>query len=358
MKKIATKLPSLGKTFQVINIVLFRLSTQYATFNPVAFAPLLGILIPCCVVAQTPKTSIVEHFTNSNCGVCAATNPSIRTTMQPYLGTTLHLTFYPSSPYSNCFFSVQNPVENDARTNYYGLYGGTPQLAANGNSVTRQNLGAALATASTQTSNFSIAARQTRLTTDSVKVRVVVKKLAADATTSALIFAGVAEDTIAQTTGNSEMKHFDVFRKGLTSMVGNAITLPTTIGDSLVLLYKYKIGTAWNTQRLNAIVILQNTNKSVINAHKSPKIAAIVGTENIVFDEKQYLTPNPASLYLSWSENEYFDAIEIFDISGKIVLHEENPRGKIDVQHLENGFYIAKLKQNNQFFAQKIIISR
>jgi hypothetical protein len=81
-----------------------------------------------------PQTAIVNHFTNSRCGVCANRNPGFYTNLRQQTNT-LHIAFHPSSPYSTCVFSIENPSENDDRTNFYGIYGGTPRLVINGNVI-------------------------------------------------------------------------------------------------------------------------------------------------------------------------------------------------------------------------------
>jgi hypothetical protein len=82
-------------------------------------------------LAQVPKKVVVEHFTNTRCSVCASRNPGFYNNYKTQAGV-IHLAIHPSSPYAACVLSQHNPVENDARTNYYGVYGGTPVLVIQG----------------------------------------------------------------------------------------------------------------------------------------------------------------------------------------------------------------------------------
>ena len=84
-----------------------------------------------CAMAQVPKKVIVEHFTNTKCSVCASRNPGFYTNLNAQSGV-IHLAIHPSSPYAACVLSMHNPVENDGRTNYYSIYGGTPRLVIQG----------------------------------------------------------------------------------------------------------------------------------------------------------------------------------------------------------------------------------
>src|SRR4051812_23780642 len=81
--------------------------------------------------AQVPKKIVVEHFTNTNCSICASKNPGFYANLssQPNIQ---HIAVHPSSPYPACMLSQHNVTENDARTNYYGVYGSTPRFIING----------------------------------------------------------------------------------------------------------------------------------------------------------------------------------------------------------------------------------
>jgi len=86
------------------------------------------------ISAQVEKKVIVEHFTNSRCSVCAGRNPAFFQNLDNHPDV-LHIAIHPSSPYSNCLLNNNNPEENDARTNYYGIYGSTPKLVIQGENI-------------------------------------------------------------------------------------------------------------------------------------------------------------------------------------------------------------------------------
>src|SRR5260221_7207968 len=78
-------------------------------------------------LAQVAKKIIVEHFTNTDCSICAALDPGFYANLNAHPGV-LHLSIHPSAPYPNGLLYKQNATANDARTNYYGVYGSTPRL--------------------------------------------------------------------------------------------------------------------------------------------------------------------------------------------------------------------------------------
>jgi hypothetical protein len=311
---------------------------------------LTSLIIIASVVtkAQIAKTNIVEHFTNSNCSICANQNPGIYTTLgnNPSV---LHITYHPSAPYASCVFSMANPIENDARTNFYNIYGGTPRLIVNGVLTTTANLSSTLSSLSTGMTNFYVKTTQQFITPDSILVNVIVKKIAADTMTQALLFAGAKQDTINQTTGNGESIHQDVFRKGLTSMTGDMITLPTTINDSTLYTFSYKVGPTWNANQMKSISILQHTStKAVINAAESVNVISI---PTLVLEQQLSNTvifPNPATNKLnikSLNANTYYN---ILTMEGRYIIKKSKLNTTIDITTLPIGQYILQLQSTKE----------
>src|SRR5690606_21633741 len=115
-----------------------------------------------------------------------------------------------------------------------------------------------------------------------VNTEVVIKKIAEDDITDALLFVGAVEDTIYQTTNNGETIHYDVFRKTLTAIGGNTISMPIMVGDSVVFNLEYEPGINWQRDQLRSIGILQEINKNVINSARSnslPDVAASIAED-------------------------------------------------------------------------------
>ena len=96
------------------------------------FSTVVFLLLTIAAQAQeVPRRVVVEHFTNSRCGICANRNPAFYTNLNSQEGV-LHISYHPSSPYSNCVLHQANAAENDGRTNYYDIYGSTPKLVIQG----------------------------------------------------------------------------------------------------------------------------------------------------------------------------------------------------------------------------------
>lgn len=321
------------------------------------FLSALTLLIGLLTQAQITKTNIVEHFTNSNCSICANQNPGIYSTLGSNPNV-LHITFHPSSPYASCVFSMANPTENDARTNFYNIYGGTPRLVVNGNVITTANLSSTLTNLNTSLTNYQVYATQELITSDSILVNVVIKKIASDTMTQALLFVGAKQDTVIQTTGNGESIHQDVFRKGLTNMNGNNINLPSNINDSTLFTFSYSVEPTWTASRMQTIVIVQDLNKQVINSAESTNIQSIPTTvqENTFEELKVY--PNPSSENIIIQSNNQYTTYKIFSLQGKLIANGNLINNQISLTQISNGIYFLKLVSNGNSIILKIQIQK
>ena len=164
--------------------------------------------------SQTNQTVIVEHFTNSRCGICAARNPALFDLLNDY-PEVLHIAYHPSAPYSSCIFSQHNPSENDDRTNYYGIYGGTPRVVVQGEVISPQNpllMASQIEEKLGQAADFTISVEQMQHTNEEADVTIVVKKTGDADFDNLNLYAIVSEKEVAYNAPNGETDHHDVFR--------------------------------------------------------------------------------------------------------------------------------------------------
>ena len=304
------------------------------------------------VSGQVPKKVVVEHFTNTKCSICASKNPGFYTNLNNQTGV-IHVAFHPSSPYAACALSMHNPVENDGRTNYYSIYGSTPRLVIQGVVISS---GANYSSPSIftpylgQTSPASIKIYQYKYGTDSIRSRVVIKTEAAHTLGNLSLFVALAEDTINYTGSNGEPVHYDVFRKSLTGTSGVSITLPATVGDSVVYTMSSPTNAAWNFSRIFTLVILQDAvTKAVI---QSENISA--KTNNLATGIKdEFLKDLNAAVFFSENTiNVDIDKIignldfELYDISGRRLLEKDIKANSehFNVSTISPGVYLYLIK--------------
>lgn len=310
------------------------------------------------VDAQVPKKVIVEHFTNTRCGICAIRNPGFYSNYASQSGV-IHLAVHPSSPYSNCALSMHNPSQNDARTNYYGIFGGTPRLVIQGQVISS---GADYSAASlfapylNQISVLSVKIRQTKFGTDSIRSTIVIKAVATHTYTNLQLFVALTEDTVFYTGSNGEPKHYDVFRKSLSGTSGNSIFVPTTVGDSAVFVYSSVANSAWVFSRITTLAILQDAStKAVIQSENIPSTSStlVTGLANSSLNNVNvtaYFFEN--KLILDQKNLEQENTLSIYDVTGKLRLYKQlsDTNETISLEQLNAGIYIYTIKSNTGLF--------
>jgi Secretion system C-terminal sorting domain len=319
-------------------------------------------LIAAPVIAQVPKKTIVEHFTNTKCGVCASRNPGFYTNLSSQSGV-LHLAIHPSSPYSGCLLYQQNNTENDARTNYYGVYGGTPRLVINGSVISSSANYAdnALFTPYLQQlSPASIKISQIKYGTDSIRSRIVIKTVANHTLGGLSLFVLLAEDTLNYTGSNGEPKHYDVFRKALSSTSGISVTLPSVIGDSLVFSGKATVQSFWNFSRINTMAILQETtNKALVQAAKysTPTLSTTTGTDEFSNLPELRAYPNPGKGVFYFNST-ITGQIEVRNALGQLVFAQQNWKetDSINLSGNSEGLYFLTVTDKNGLQAKSKLI--
>lgn len=312
------------------------------------FFILLTSLGPLVLTAQVAKKNVVEHFTNSNCSVCATRNPGFYANLNRQANV-LHLAVHPSSPYSSCRLYQQNDAANDARTNYYGIYGGTPRLVINGSVIPPGNDYAANSLFTpfiNQTSPVSIRIEQRKFSLDSVQSKIIIKTVATHNLNNASLFVSLAENTVNHSGNNGESIHYDVFRKSLTTATGQSITIPRTIGDSVVVVLSSPSNAVWNFNKIYTLAILQETaSKSLIQAEAS-SVYTLENAQAIKLDKPQ-IFPNPVEsiLNLKFKDSEQ-TTCALFDLSGVEVLKKElnnQQEVSLNLSSLASGIYTLKV---------------
>lgn len=249
--------------------------------------------------AQVPKKVVVEHFTNTLCGICAFKNPAFFGNLAGNPDV-LHLSVHPSSPYPTCILNLHQPSENDARVNYYGLYGSTPRFVINGDNISPA---ADLSSPSLfspftgQTSPVSLDIEQLNYGADSIVVTVTVNTVAANSLGSLRLFVALAEDTIFYAAPNGENEHLNVFRKALSAPEGLSLTLPP-VGSSASYTFSAPVSPVWDLSRIFTMAILQEAgSKDLVQAEKgtescNPDIAP-TGLSSFVTGSAVQLSWNP-----------------------------------------------------------------
>ena len=324
----------------------------------------IAILISCQLAfSQVPQKAVVEHFTNTNCSVCASRNPGFYTNLNNQANV-LHLAIHPSSPYPNCLLHQQNAVANNGRTNYYGVFGSTPRLVINGNVISASANYSSPAIFTPYlglTSPASIRIVQEKFATDSIRSTIIIKTESVNTLGALSLFVALAEDTVFYTGGNGEPKHFDVFRKSLTNTIGDAVTLPAAVGDSVVFTFTSLSNPIWNFSRIYTLAILQETtSKNLVQAEAVPASAGVITTgisSSALQSNGVRIFPSPADKFITIHLEENKSAlVSLTNLEGKLVMQKtiSQSENQIDVSLLPKGNYLINIKTDKGEYSQKI----
>jgi hypothetical protein len=322
---------------------------------------LLGLVMLASNLLNAQNQSVlVEHFTNTVCSICASRNPGFYQNLQCQQ-VVLHIAYHPSSPYAACVLNKHNKTENDDRTNYYGIYGGTPRLVING---TVQSSSTNYASASifnafkNITADVLVKANQV-IVGDSIKSFVTIKRLTNQALSNLKLQVLYVEDTLFYSAPNGESKHFDVFRKSASGWQGLTVNIPAQINDSIVIQTATVINSAWNKKSIYTLAFLQNTtDKTILNMAKSTSNKTSNTGIKSIHDLGVKVYPIPANNYLTIEQSSNVNTqISLINILGEVVLNKQiNYTENIDLSGLSKGIYFLSLENSNGKAIQKIII--
>jgi hypothetical protein len=316
------------------------------------FLSTLALLLLMPSQAQVAKKVVVEHFTNTICSNCASRNPGFFTNLDNH-PEVLHLAIHPSSPYSSCLLNQHNVVENDGRTNYYSIYGGTPRLVVQGNVIgAGTNYGSAsiFSPHTGTTSPASIRVAQSKFGSDSLRVTVSVKAESEHSLGALRLLVALAEDTIFYNAPNGETEHYNVFRKSLSGFEGQQIYLPLVVGDSVQFTASTPMSQDWDPERIFTMVILQEeTSKEVVQAEA---VSPALNSSTPIEDEFQLsfrVFPNPARETLQ-IESEAKGPLQgqLFSLLGRqISQFTFQNQFSLDVRDLNSGVYWLRFRDED-----------
>lgn len=309
------------------------------------------------------KYVLLEHFTNSNCSICASKNPAFHTLISGYADDVRHLSIHPPIPYSACKFYQTNTTENSVRTTLYGI-NGTPRVALNGTlaPVTSQLL--PQATLEAQLGQESpIAIEVTEGGTAPLKtVSITVKTYGTVPAGSYKLFAAVAESTVNYSSPNGEQKHYDVFHAMLPGIDGQNITLPA-VGGSITYNYSFthSAPSGWtsNFDSLYVLAFVQNAGTKEILNTGTRFDPQFVGTNEAAKPQAIRIQPNPvqdeASVFLP---DETVERVDVFSINGSLRYTsrvQQSEQIRIPTANLTPGIYLVKLLGENGLYVGKMV---
>jgi len=309
------------------------------------FAFLISILISIPLISQVEQKVIIEHFTNSRCGICAAKNPAFYTTLENYPDV-LHIAYHPSSPYPSCIFSQHNPAENDNRAYYYGVYGATPRVVVNGDVIPAQTplinpeqIDAHL----NQTSDYSMTVTNEQISGNNYKVTLNIKRESGTDWETVLLFAGLAEKLVQYDAPNGENLHRDVFRK---RVFYDTVSI-NPAGNSKTMEFYYTSDPVWVQPEIYTYAIIHDMNTQAVkqSASSLDTPSGIANQQIVQLNNVVYPNPTLGKLSIKSEFLEKFVRVEVFSFLGNSIAVYEN-LNSIDLSGQAAGLYFFIFTDN------------
>ncbi len=304
-----------------------------------------------CNISQAqrvPKAVLVEHFTNSYCSICAGRNPGFYQNLAQF-PQALHVSYYPSSPYPACPVNQYNKPEADARTNYYGVYGGTPRLAVQGAAIPANadyTSNALFQNEMGKTSAFAVSLQLKLLSATSGEARLMIRKADTSSLDSVSLYAAVVEDTLLFAAHNGEQEHYNVFRRSVWGTQPLRVKAPVVVGDSVVFTHNFPVDAAWTLSKMYGIGIVQEGNGALVQAARSGKFTAgPTGIGTVNEQESFTVYPNPATGFIRVENTVGTEGVvDIYDFQGREVRQQKiSGSTQINVSQLAPGQYILRI---------------
>ena len=323
---------------------------------------LLALLsTPIYIGAQTvPKYVLMEHFTNSRCGSCAANNPAFYTRVGSLFGANAHhIAIHSQVPYPACVFYQGNTTEQTARAAFYDVQG-TPSVSLNGGalqSVSNVSVGVLQGEAAKR-SPIGIQVTET-LSGNNVVATIQVKTFGAVPAGTYKLYAAQVLKRVNQTTPNNESIHYDVFRKWMVN--GGVAFTPASIGSSVSISYTYPNETVWGSNDNYLVVFVQNTaTKEVLNSGNKFDPALSSPTNEITnLNDKILIYPNPATEEITLDLTDLnATAYSILNAQGQIIDNQivTNSVRKISLANYIKGIYWVRVQTSDGVGTQSFVV--
>ncbi|MCC6754700.1 MAG: Omp28-related outer membrane protein [Saprospiraceae bacterium] len=307
--------------------------------------------------AQSKRYIFMEHFTNTRCGICAATNPGYYQLLSNYKGHYHHLSIHPAIPYSSCLLYQANKDDQDLRTSYYSIIG-TPTIVFNGTTKkSASSVNAAFLDAELKRES-PIQLKVTENGGSPRSATIVISTYGAKPSGKHRLYVALAERVLDYASPNGEKTHHDVFRDFMSAPTGDPIVLADQGGD-VMQAYSMDLQPSWNPDQIYVLAWVQDeVTREVLNSGTKLDLASsLESVPSLTFA----INPNPVGdkLMIQFPSRLPEKArLVVTNLLGR-VLHtsslKNNPAGilELDVQRFDRGIYFARIESGNNRITKK-----
>ena len=234
----------------------------------------LMVLFSLKVNAQNERILLLESFTNTGCGPCAAYNPTMDALIAANADKIAAIKYHVNWPSANDPMYLHNTSENGSRTSYYGV-NSVPHVVIDGTRFSGSpgginqnviNQFAAIESPMELRLTYNVDEAQNTITV------YVMGRVTTDIIGSLKLYVGVIEKEIHFTSApgsNGERDFYSVMKKLLPSASGTALG-ELVADDYFTYTFTWELANIYNMDQLDAIAWVQNANtKEVYQACKS-----------------------------------------------------------------------------------------
>jgi hypothetical protein len=310
--------------------------------------------------AQTiKKYALVEHFTNTRCGSCAASNPGFFNNIQVTTNTNLHhISFHSRVPYNSCLLYTANPVPQDNRaTKFYSIFG-TPVASVNGAAPVSINSISAATITNASSGSASLYFKVENSTSGTPEAKVKLTTLQNIPAGKYKLYVALVEKVLNYSAPNGEKVHHNVFRSFLTAEGGEDVAALASNG-SLDRKYNYTLNSNWVANQMYVLAWVQDvTSKDVPNSgtnFDSPSSSNDIP----VLNEALSISPNPTTDFIDISlVNLNPKELSLMNSSGQILknINFENGNNlRLEVKDIPRGIYFLHVKSTEGISTKRFI---
>lgn len=307
---------------------------------------------------QAKKYLMFEHFTNTNCSICANQNPQFFETIEEFENDIHHIAYHPPFPYTQCVFYQANKEENSARAEFYSIFG-TPNVMWQGDlrtsprNVKKDKIEERLA----ETSPIEVIVEETGDTDRTVKVTI--RTVGEKPTGNLKLLVSIAEKIVDYSAPNGEGTHHNVFRETISNSSGDLISFAAT-GGEVSYEFNYSVDSEWDAEQVYALAFVQDFDFGNILNSGTRFDERTTSTQNILADHVLNVFPNPVSDYLEVRLKNITgnkNSLELFTTTGQLILQEFlQDQASLNLKTVPAGIYLLKLNTEEGVAVKRITI--